>query len=116
MIESPIALQSFEFDLITIDAQGQEVERESGQAQYFTEDLGNGINLDLVKIPGGNFMMGSPEGEGSHNEQPQHEVKVKPFFMGKYPVTQSQWKAIASLPKVNCDLIPNPIVKVDLRL
>ncbi|MFM5938866.1 MAG: formylglycine-generating enzyme family protein, partial [Dolichospermum sp.] len=61
-------------------------------------------------IPGGTFMMGSPENEeGSINsERPQHEVTIKPFLMGKYPVTQKQWRAVAALEKVNVDLEADP--------
>ena len=42
--------------------------------------------------------MGSPEDEPERydDESPQHEVTVQPFFMGKYPVTQAQWKAVAT--------------------
>jgi formylglycine-generating enzyme required for sulfatase activity len=66
------------------------------QAQYFTIDLDNNVTLDMVYIPGGTFMMGSPKSEkdSSDNEHPQHQVSIQPFFMGKYPVTQAQWKAI----------------------
>ena len=53
-------------------------------------------------------MMGSPEGEGSDWERPQHEVTVPPFFMGRFQVTQKQWRAIASLPRVKHDLNPEP--------
>ncbi len=104
------SLQGFEFDVVTVNAQGQEVKREKGQAQYFTEDLGNGVTLEMVSVPGGKFLMGSPEGEKDRydNESPQHEVTVQHFFMGKYPVTQAQWKEIASLPKVERDLDANP--------
>ena len=77
-------------------------------AKDFTEDLDNGVTLDMIAIPGGSFMMGSSIGEGYSSEKPQHQVTVKPFFMGKYPVTQAQWKVIASLPKVNRDLKPKP--------
>ncbi|NEQ87572.1 MAG: formylglycine-generating enzyme family protein, partial [Moorea sp. SIO2I5] len=43
-------------------------------------------------------------------ERPQHDVTLQPFFMGKYPVTQAQWKAIASMTdlKVKIDLDPDP--------
>ena len=41
-LPSELLLQRFSFEVITVDDRGQEVERESGQAQYFTEDLGNG--------------------------------------------------------------------------
>ncbi len=74
------------------------------------EDLGNGITLELVKIPSGEFWMGSPEREGGSysDERPQHKVRVSPFLMGKYPVTQAQWKAITSLSGVGCDLNSDP--------
>ena len=107
------------FEIITVDAKGQEVKREPGQAEYFPEDLGNGVFLDMVAISGGKFMMGTEDEEIERlckeynrewfkNEQPQHEVTVQPFFMSKYPITQAQWRAIASLPKVERDLDPNP--------
>ncbi|BCL36797.1 caspase, EACC1-associated type [Nostoc sp. MS1] len=83
-----------------------EIKRSRGQAQYFTEHLGNGVVIDMVAIPGGQFLMGSPENEPqrSNAESPQHKVTVQPFFMGKFPITQAQWKAIAALNKVNIDL------------
>ncbi|MDE5079121.1 MAG: SUMF1/EgtB/PvdO family nonheme iron enzyme, partial [Trichodesmium sp. St2_bin6] len=48
----------------------------------------------MVAILGGTFTMGSPKSEeGSYDdERPQHNVTVSPFFMGKYPVTQGQWR------------------------
>src|SRR5919199_600622 len=92
----------FEFEVVTVDAQGRESSRYRNQAQYFPEDLGNGVFLDMVSIPGGTFLMGSPdtEKERAHTEGPQHSVTVKPFYLGKFPVTQKQWKAVAALPQV----------------
>jgi formylglycine-generating enzyme required for sulfatase activity len=52
--------------------------------------------------------MGSPVGEGDDDEKPQHSVTVQPFLMGKYPVTQAQWQAVATFPKVDLDLAPDP--------
>ena len=59
-------------------------------------DLGKGIKLDLVLIPAGKFMMGSPASEvGRVNNETQHEVTfTKPFYMGKYEVTQEQYEAV----------------------
>ena len=93
--DESLSLQVFEFDVVKVNDKGQEVNRKKGQAQYFTEDLGNGVGLDMVYIPGSSFLMGSPEGEGYDSEKPQHKVTVQPFFMGKFQVTQSQWRAIA---------------------
>jgi formylglycine-generating enzyme required for sulfatase activity len=100
------------FDVVKVNAKGQEVEREKAEASYFTQDLGNGITLEMVAIPGGTFLMGSStnEKDSYEDERPQHEVTVPPFAMGKYPITQSQWRAIASRPdlKVEKDLDLNP--------
>ena len=59
-------------------------------------DLGKGINLDLVLIPAGKFMMGSPASEkGRSTDETQHEVTLtKPYYMGKYEVTQEQWEGV----------------------
>ncbi len=86
------------------------INRERRTAQYFIEDLGDGIGLEMVLIPGGSFLMGSPEDELERNddESPQHSVTIQPFCLGKYPVTQAQWKAVASLPQLNRELDPDP--------
>ncbi|MBJ7297318.1 MAG: formylglycine-generating enzyme family protein [Dolichospermum sp.] len=86
------------------------INKQKKQAQQFIEDLGNGIQLEMVAIPGGSFMMGSPKNEPGRREteSPQHQVTVPPFLLGKYPVTQAQWQAVASLTQVNQELKPNP--------
>jgi formylglycine-generating enzyme required for sulfatase activity len=60
---------------------------------------------EMILIPGGTFLMGSSE---ITHEGPQHEVTVSPFLMGRYPVTQVQWRAVASLPLVERELDPAP--------
>ncbi|ALB39518.1 serine/threonine protein kinase [Anabaena sp. WA102] len=62
----------------------------------FTEDLGKGIKLEMIAIPGGTFLMGSPDNEAERDsdESPQHQVTVPSFFMGKYKLTQAQYQAI----------------------
>lgn len=54
------------------------------------------VPLEMVWIPGGTFLMGRYPGEqdSSSWEDPQHEVTVPGFWMGKYEVTQAQWQAI----------------------
>ncbi|MHC5771196.1 MAG: SUMF1/EgtB/PvdO family nonheme iron enzyme [Nostoc sp.] len=100
----------FKFDVVTVNAQGQKIKRQQGQTEYFTENFGNGITLDMVLIPGGSFLMGSPEDELERRnlESPQHLVNVEQFCIGKYPVTQEQWRAVAILPQVNRNLNPDP--------
>ena len=72
------------------------IERQKRKTKYYLEDLGNGIELDMVLIPEGKFIMGAPETEldSRDSERPQHEVTVPTFFIGRYPVTQEQWRAI----------------------
>lgn len=96
------------FQTPTVNRRGEIIKRETKKAQYFTENLPNNIALEMVYIPGGTFMMGSPEGEGSDKEKPQHQVTVTPFFMGKYQITQEQWKAVANLPQVERELKLEP--------
>ena len=54
------------------------------------------INLEMIKCPAGNFIMGSPESESGREEcEKQHKVTIsKAFYIGKYPVTQKQYQAI----------------------
>jgi formylglycine-generating enzyme required for sulfatase activity len=62
-----------------------------------TLDLGGGVGLELVRINPGQFMMGAPESDPDFNvsEGPVHPVTIaKPFFIGKYEITQGQWKII----------------------
>ncbi len=64
----------------------------------------------MVAISGISFMMGSPrnELERSNAEGPQHEVTISDFLMGRYPITQAQWRFVASLPQVNRELKSDP--------
>lgn len=101
-------LKVFEFDVVTVDSQGIIKTKERRKAEFFAEDLGNGVILEIVLIPGGTFMMGSPNGEGNDSEHPQHQVTVAPFWMGKNPVTQAQWKTVAALPQIHCKLDSDP--------
>ena len=65
--------------------------------------LSENIILEMVEIPAGSFLMGSSENEleKRENETPQHKVNLKSFYLGKFPVTQSQWFAVMkSLPNI----------------
>ncbi len=99
-----IQTQPFDFKTATLNlnpgflgiGRSYEINYSLGRAKSFKEDLGNGVLLEMVEIPGGTFLMGSPEDEPlrEDSEGPQHKVTVQPFFMGKFPVTQEQYEAI----------------------
>ena len=61
-----------------------------------TLDLGTGVNLAMILIPQGKFIMGSPLSEPGHkSDEAQHQVVFsRPYFIGKYEVTQEQWEAV----------------------
>ena len=104
------SLKTVQFETVTVNSKGQIIKRSQSQAQVFTETIANGVTLEMVSIPKGNFKMGAPasEAESDDNERPQHQVTIKPFLMGKYPITQAQWAAVANLPKIQYDLNPDP--------
>ena len=109
----------FEFDVATLEQRNQifgfgnpwVIKRQKKQTTGIIEILEGGIELELMEIPGGSFLMGSPEDERerSNTESPQHRVSISPFRMGKYPVTQEQWRTVANMQhlRVNRDLKPN---------
>jgi formylglycine-generating enzyme required for sulfatase activity/uncharacterized caspase-like protein len=99
-----------EFSVVKVDAMGHVIDTQRKSAELQTADLGSGVALELMAIPQGSFMMGSlTNEEGRDNdESPQHSVAIKPFWMGKYAVTQAQWRAVAGLPKVSRDLTADP--------
>ena len=62
-----------------------------------TVALPGGVPLVMVWCPAGSFQMGSPDIEHSrgNDEGPVHTVTLShDFYMGKYEVTQAQWKAV----------------------
>ena len=99
-----------EFNVATIDAAQRTIAVERKNAEFRTEELSSIVTLELMLIPGGTFTMGSPEAEleRATDEGPQRDVNVPAFLMGKYPVTQAQWKAVVALPKVGRDLDADP--------
>ncbi|MGD1865143.1 MAG: SUMF1/EgtB/PvdO family nonheme iron enzyme [Phormidesmis sp.] len=90
-------------------AEGRRRKKEA-TAKSLIEALGNGVTLEMVQIPAGTFLMGSPDDEKGRydREGPQHQVTVSTFLMGKFAVTQAQWRSVAAQPKVNRDLDPDP--------
>jgi formylglycine-generating enzyme required for sulfatase activity len=56
----------------------------------------SGIGLELVAIPAGSFLMGSPKDEADRKDnETQHSVTIgRVFWLGKYEVTQSEWESV----------------------
>lgn len=105
-----VAMRPFKFETVKGDAQGRIVQRREEQTRCFVENLGDRVVLEMVEVPGGEFLMGAPKDEESSfdSERPQHEVTVSPFYMGKFTVTQAQWRVVAGWTKIERDLEPEP--------
>lgn len=104
------------------------ITRQKHRGQYFSEPLTEPtrqgtLNLEMMLIPGGSFMMGQTEAERTElirlvgeetyqsfysRELPRHPVTIQQFFMGKYPVTQAQWRVVAGYAPVEQELDPDP--------
>ncbi len=124
----PTDLQPFEFVVATIQRNSTQrqrsrkgqpattdwvIQRQNHSAYHFLEPLApnEDIFLDMVAIPGGGFLMGSPENEPDRfsDESPQHDVTIEPFLMARTPITQPQWRFVATqMPQVNGELTPDP--------
>ncbi|PSN16149.1 Sulphatase-modifying factor protein [filamentous cyanobacterium CCT1] len=91
-LRKDIQHQTLEFD--TVFLEGDEIKTVRKTAQYFTEELGSDTKLDMILIPNGEFTMGSPEDDIYVCSPPLHKVTVSEFYIGKFQVTQKQWKAI----------------------
>jgi formylglycine-generating enzyme required for sulfatase activity len=92
----PAPLRSFSFETVTLDGNGRETSRETRRARYFVVELGGGVTLEMVEVPGGSFMMGSPatEDDRDPDEDSPHRVDVSPFWMSKFEITQAQGRAV----------------------
>ncbi len=107
-----VPLAAMSFVTASVEVNGNVVNQRQDQGWGFVEDLGNGVKLPMVEIPGGTFQMGSTNSAAQKafaeakrydkyaqlgwftNNQPQHQVRVSGFAMGSYEVTQAQWQAI----------------------
>jgi len=85
-----------EFEVVTVSPRGTLTDLQPGQAEIFATHLGHGVELEIVSIPGGSVLMGSSESETGidYLELLQHRARVPGFFLGRYPVTQEQYKVV----------------------
>ena len=89
-------LKVVEVKTVTVGKTGNILKRQLETVRFFQENLGNGADLDMVSIPAGEFVMGSPENElgRDSDEGPQRTVSIPSFFMGRFPITQAQYQAV----------------------
>ena len=104
-------------------AAGSHASANAGQRQAITIDLpglpDHARKLEMVLVQPGTFIMGSPKEEHgrSDNEWSPHKVTItRPFYIGKYEVTQAQWEALGSRNRSKFRGKPDyPVEKVSWR-
>lgn len=72
--------------------EGNESEESESYVQKVDTFTINGIRLEMIRIPGGSFKMGSNDGDA--NEKPVQNRQVSSFYLSKYEVTQKLWFVI----------------------
>ncbi len=129
-VVQPVSLSVAEFKVLTSDARGKAVETRIESTRFYNQEIPGAVNLEMVELQSGAFMMGADriEMESIQRdyvkgvdrdmraelidriawESPQHQVSVSAISMSRYEITQTQWRAVASLPRVNLDLISDP--------
>jgi formylglycine-generating enzyme required for sulfatase activity len=69
--------------------------RWQSRSQVFRERI-DGLELAMVRIPAGSFVMGSPPGELERGEsESQQRLELGEFLLGRTPITQAQWRTVA---------------------
>lgn len=129
-VVQPVRLSVAEFRVLTSDARGKVKETRIESTRFYNQELPGAVNLEMVELQSGAFMMGADRIElesiqrdyvkGVDRdmraelidriawESPQHQVSVSAISMSRYEITQTQWRAVAGLPKVEIDLISDP--------
>jgi formylglycine-generating enzyme required for sulfatase activity/predicted Ser/Thr protein kinase len=117
VLAKPLLWREFEFKTFHPDETGKTATIERKRAGFYAEEIAAGVRLEMVKLPAGEFQMGSPEPEMSLStepEYPQHPVNVRDFCMARYPITGEQWASVARLPLVVRNLPEYPSDSDDL--
>ncbi len=100
--------KTFDFVVGKVVKKGDEweVNREEREAQGIVQWLTDEVNLELMTIPAGSFVMGAPkkEKDSRDNERPQQLITLKSFYLGRFPVTQGQWRVVAGWEPVEQEL------------
>ncbi|MEM8502644.1 MAG: formylglycine-generating enzyme family protein [Cyanobacteria bacterium P01_D01_bin.1] len=109
-MEISLPLSYCSFETISVDESAHTICKQTKQAHIFVEKLPEGAFIEMVKLPAQTAKVGSPLSEKGRmpDEDRPYWVAFDDFFISKYPITQFQWKAVASLPKVKDVMDPNP--------
>jgi hypothetical protein len=80
----PLRLAIYNFMTASVDTQGNVRRFVGAPTQQYTEDLGNGVMLEMIPV----------KGSGGIQTFEIGKYEIQDFWIGKYEVTQAQWKAV----------------------
>ncbi|MEX0642700.1 MAG: SUMF1/EgtB/PvdO family nonheme iron enzyme [Pirellulales bacterium] len=81
-------------------AGGPSIQVAQGYMVPYTATIpGTDVQFEMVPVPGGEYLMGSPEGaaDRSDDEGPQVRIRVQPFWIGKHEVTWAEYKSFMAM-------------------
>jgi sulfatase modifying factor 1 len=78
-----------------------------------TESINIRDDAEIVWVPGGDFLMGTPEGEGQSNEHPQHRVTLSGYWIYKHEVTVGQYRQFCTATGREMPSAPSPFTWQD---
>ena len=110
---STVALLATAFALALV-VPARAAEPSASEMKPYVESIaGTNLTFEMVPIPGGKFVMGSPsiEAKRSDEEGPQHDVEIAPFWMGKYEVSWDEFDEFG----YSLDLKRKSRAQVDLK-
>ncbi|HKQ79241.1 MAG TPA: SUMF1/EgtB/PvdO family nonheme iron enzyme, partial [Blastocatellia bacterium] len=130
-----LPMVTMNFTTAKVDANGRVTKLPGQTAMGYTEQLPGGVKLEMVEIAGGSFLMGTSDAEApvfireierylskdravgwTNWTRPQRRVTVGDFYIGKYEVTQVQWKAVMGNLPPDMDGLENEFMGDDLPI
>lgn len=66
-----------------------------------TQSFNRAEEAGMILVTGGTFTMGSPNGIGFPEEQPEHSVTLSDFYIGRFEVTQKRWREVVQWKQAN---------------
>ena len=89
-VAGPIQEETETLETVEADDRGLVMARPRVSVRRLRQPLPEGLFLDMIRVPSGTFPMGSPHFQGHRDEEPQHLVTVRSFYLSQTTVTQSQ--------------------------
>lgn len=100
-VAATVGIAPFPLPPVTDPDRRSEPTRDGDSNRSHTQRIpGTDVTFEMVYIPGGEFVMGSPPGEHEYrkdDEGPRMRVEVEPFWMGRFEVTWSEYKRFAEI-------------------